>query len=579
MMATVRRRRWLSLGVGCVYMLLMGSLMAFSSFSRDLQSLGYTDLPTLGAVGHAGAYIGGVGMGLVLDRLGSKRTAGLSVLLAVGGWLGFRYALLQPSPPPLALALMAIGLAGSTGYMSVSAACYAQFSARYAGRVHGLLLSAFSLSAVVWGPIYGLAFAGRGLAGGRAAAERGLTATGLAGYAYLMATCALVVGSLTTAVIVDHTAVMAQGAATKGAADDSDDEARAPAPCVAPYEGHSLLALALPCCGRALAAASRRHQPLPQQPREQPLPLQPQEEREERGEQGEEEAGEEGARGGGGGGGGAAAGDGAVQAARGGRHGAAGREPPPPPPLTRASPRSPPWWVGPAVLYAQFLAAFTTVGGALLFVNNISLSLHAAVPLADDGAPWVARAVWTSVLTFAAGNTLMRALGGWAVDALHARGASRLLVYAAAVGCLLAGLATVLAAPVAGLLPAAALVGMADGAGFSVWPVLVLDLYGRARYGAGFAIVNSALGFGSLTLGALASALYRARGGGAVDAAGTATCRDPSGACFAATWAVAAGLAALVAAPCVCFLWWQERARAARAPAAAPGPGDQSEHE
>lgn len=543
-MATARRlRQWLSLGAGCAYMLLAGSLMAFSSFSRDLQALGYVDLPTLGATGHAGAYIGGIAMGAALDRLGSRRTAALSVALATGGWLGFRYALLQLSGAPLALALAAIGLAGSTAYMSVSAACYALFHHRYAGRVHGLLLSAFSLSAVVWGPVYGLAFAGRGLAGGRAAAATGLTATGLAGYAYVMATCALVVGALTTAVIVDHTAVVAAqqaGAGRSGAAASAkravgggsggggdEDDAAPPAPR-APYEGDSLLALALPCCSRAIAAS--RHRPLPQQTwqqsDEQPPPPS---------SDGPEDA--------------AAA---ANAAATPGRHEkAAGLDDEP---LQGLEPP----WVGPAVLYAQFAASFCTLGGALLFVNNISLSLHAAIPLADDGAPWVAHTVWTAVLTFAAGNTLMRGAGGWAVDALHARGASRLAVYAAAVACLLVGLLTVLAAPVAGLLPAAALVGMADGACFSVWPVLVLDLYGRARYGAGFAIVNSALGFGSLTLGALASALYRARGGGATDAAGTATCRDVSGGCFAATWATAACLAAFVAAPCVGVLYWRE---------------------
>jgi MFS family permease len=565
MAAPARRRQWLSLGAGCAYMLLAGSLMAFSSFSRDLQALGYVDLPTLGATGHAGAYIGGIAMGAALDRLGSRRTAALSVALAAGGWLGFRYALLQPSGAPLALALAAIGLAGSTAYMSVSAACYALFHHRYAGRVHGLLLSAFSLSAVVWGPVYGLAFAGRGLAGGRAAAATGLTVTGLAGYAYVMAGCALVVGALTTAVIVDHTAVVAAqqaGAGRSGAAasakraghssgggdDDDEDDAAPPAPR-APYEGDSLLALALPCCSRAITAS--RHRPLPQQTRqqsdEQPPPPSSD------GDDGEQQS-EGGSRGGSGSGVSPEDAAAAVNAAVApGRHDekAASLDDEP---LQRLEPP----WVGPAVLYAQFAASFCTLGGALLFVNNISLSLHAAVPLADDGAPWVAHTVWTAVLAFAAGNTLMRGAGGWAVDALHARGASRLAVYAAAVACLLAGLLTVLAAPVAGLLPAAALVGMADGACFAVWPVLVLDMYGRARYGAGFAIVNSALGFGSLTLGALASALYRARGSGATDAAGTATCRDVSGGCFAATWATAACLAAFVAAPCVGFLYWRE---------------------
>lgn len=650
--AATPARRVATLAICCLFMVLLGSLYAFSSFSKDLQSWGFENVPTLGSYGNVGSYCGALFTGALLDRIGSRRTTVVALALAAGGWLGLRYALGgAPSPAPLALSLMSVGLAGSTGYMAASAACYALFEPSAAGRIHGLLLAAYSLSAVVWAPVYAWAFAGRGLPSSSpgSAAPEGLTLTGLPGFAYVMAACSAAVGAAVAAIVVNHktaggagaagggggapssspspassttsaagavaaaecpctaeagaggsgsaapqppphphthpshllrikaptapsasssssspsTAAGAAGAAASGSGDDhlagvdertplpqgevrpadhhphapgDDPEAAgaggaAPAPPsrapAAPFAGYPLAVLLLPCLvlrhrGRG---GHSRHQDAEHE------------------EADHEHEGEQGAA--------------APHPPGGGAPGAAHADGGGPATLAQAL-------VGTGVLAAQFAAAFTTIGGALVFLNSISLSLHAAMPAADDGGAGATAAnelVANAVLTFALANTLTRLAGGWAVDALAARGRSRLHLYLLSAGGVLGGLATAVRAPVAGLLPAAALVGVGDGAAFSVWPCTVLDLYGRARYGTFFAVVNSALGLGSLALSAMASANYRARGE-AVAPGGKVVCHDVGGGCYTPTWVATACLVALVGLPSIGALLLHERARA-----------------
>lgn len=610
-MVVSMQRRVITLVVASLFMVLLGSLYAFSSFSRDLQAFGFNDVPSLGSYGNMGAYCGALLTGRLLDALGSRRMTLVAITLATGGWLGLRYSLLAPASAPIALSLTAIGLAGSTGYMAASAACYALFKPSAAGRVHGLLLAAYSLSAVVWAPVYARWFAGKGVPlPGSAAVDSGITLVGLPGYAYLMALFSLAVGSLTAAVVVNHKAyakaeqradsaavvdavaacncsaeqdgegpsatcpvpahahshpsrilfagegakpaglhiktssdastgtgasTAASGSAVSEEHDHNHDEStplpqgevrpsdhhrdeqrretttahHRTQPPPAPFEGYPLSVLLLPCLARRQAAHSRhsRHQD-------------------------DEEAAN---------GAGHTSSAGGLVLPHGG-------------PTTQSSAL-----LGSAVLYAQFVAAFTCIGGALVFLNNISLSLHAAVPPEQDAAQSTNDLVSNSVLTFAIANTVTRLVGGWAVDALAARGWSRLSLYALSAAGVMGGLVTVSRAPVEGMLAAAALVGMGDGAAFCVFPCTVLDLYGRLRYGQMFAFVNSALGFGSLALAAMASANYRAHG--SESPGGKVACHDTAGACYAQTWAFTAGLVGLVGGPCIALLYWHDRAR------------------
>ena len=114
-----RSRPWLAISVGSLFMMLLGSLYAFSSFSKDLQSFGFADVALLGSLGNVGSYVCSIGTGALLDRIGAKYTTLLATALATTGWISLRYSLEQSSSGPVATSLALIGLAGSTGYMAV----------------------------------------------------------------------------------------------------------------------------------------------------------------------------------------------------------------------------------------------------------------------------------------------------------------------------------------------------------------------------------------------------------------------------------------------------------------------------
>lgn len=655
-------------------MVILGSLYAFTSLATDLQGYGFADVAVLGSLGNVGAYCGAVVSGALLDRAGGRVTALAATALAVAGWLGLRFSLTQADAAPVAVSLAVIGLAGSTGFMGVSASVYAVFAPEHRGRLSGLLLAFYSLSAAVWAPVYNAYFAG-----GAQPRGPGWTLAGLPGYCTVMALAAAAAGSVCAAALVNHKAVAARraasgdtglqqqqhatvvsrhrgaviivgdhrrhtrhphdhdgGAGDAGGHGSSEDEAHhssagghdaaepaaaaaaaadehvdehtpisggAAAPPGALSAGDATVVARSAGAGAstgASAARARAPAPLPAAaavsaarggtPSTLDLPTAPFAyfplaailcpcQRTERQafaalatvEHAMHHQHDHHSDGGGSGGGSqshteAAAHDAPDAAAATTAAGAATVH------LERAPSDgfmhhdgTPSNAAAAGVFYALYAATAVTIGGALCFLNNISLSLKAA---AAPGTSGVSDSVWTAVLAFALANTGARAGGGLLTDLLASHGRSRLLVFAVAVAAVTAGVIVVAVAPVRGMVVAAVLVGAGDGAAFATWPVVVAELYGHARYGLMFAVVNTSLGGGSLALNAMASALYRSGGGGAAGAVvttdgGQVTCHGAGGECYRTTWVVTAALVAAVGAPCLAHLYaFQTRYRA-----------------
>ncbi|KAL4437504.1 hypothetical protein ABPG77_003485 [Micractinium sp. CCAP 211/92] len=180
-----------------------------------------------------------------------------------------------------------------------------------------------------------------------------------------------------------------------------------------------------------------------------------------------------------------------------------------------------------------FAALTISMGSGLTLLNNLAQVVKALSGVPHEDTPVL-------VSLFSVANCAGRmALGYLPERLLHSRGTPRLLFLPAMSALMSAACLALAFAPLRMLYPLAALTGFAFGGHWTLFPSLVSELFGLARFAANYTLAQLAPALGSLTLATgLAGWLYSL----ALSKQGSegGTCLGPD--CFRPTFLVLAGL-------------------------------------
>lgn len=188
--------------------------------------------------------------------------------------------------------------------------------------------------------------------------------------------------------------------------------------------------------------------------------------------------------------------------------------------------RSPNFWL-------LFAALTVSMGSGLTLLNNLAQVVKALSGVPHEDTPVL-------VSLFSVANCAGRmALGYLPEKLLHSRGTPRLL-FLPAMSALMAAACLALAfAPLRALYPLSVLTGFAFGGHWTLFPSLVSELFGLARFAANYTLAQLAPALGSLTLAmGLAGWLYDRALSKQGSPGGTCIGTD----CFRATFLSLAGL-------------------------------------
>lgn len=163
---SLKSKRTASVAVGTLVNLAAGTLYAFSVFGPAIKdSMGYsqTQLNFIGAAGNFGSFALAIPKGMFFDAFGSRRTLQLGAVLTCCSYLSVAGLLAMESektPASLfAFLFMAIGLGSGCGYFSAVLTNVKNFPPSRRGRVSGLLVGFYGLSAAFTVMIYNWWFA------------------------------------------------------------------------------------------------------------------------------------------------------------------------------------------------------------------------------------------------------------------------------------------------------------------------------------------------------------------------------------------------------------------------------------
>ncbi|RYG56591.1 MFS transporter [archaeon] len=199
-----------------------------------------------------------------------------------------------------------------------------------------------------------------------------------------------------------------------------------------------------------------------------------------------------------------------------------------------------------------YISCFVILGVALIFVNSAGLIIKAQHHA--ESTSTINALISNTVIIFAMCNTAARAFGGALTDWLAFRGYSRLHVLYVAGVMTLVGAFVLAYTPENAIIPVAVLIGLGDGLGFAVWPVFTCEIFGKARYGKMFAIMNSSVGFGSLAFNAMSSSIYSEHA--YHNALDKLVCTEA--ACYKNTWVIAGALVTAIGVPTCLIVYWQQ---------------------
>lgn len=133
----------------------MGTLYAYSAYSEPLKvRMGYTqtDANLVSSVGDLGLYFGGLPCGLMYDLFGAKISYSIS---GVTGFLGYflmflgAMRVIPGGAIPMGLYLFISGFGSFAGYSSGLVTNVRNFSPEHRGKITGILVSAYGLSAAI----------------------------------------------------------------------------------------------------------------------------------------------------------------------------------------------------------------------------------------------------------------------------------------------------------------------------------------------------------------------------------------------------------------------------------------------
>lgn len=493
-------RKYVSLAVAIVWMVVCGSGYAYSSFSSDLQAIGYRDISLIGSCGNVGSYVLAITAGLVLDAVGSRWLAVQSVVLVTTGWVGFHYAILTApgNDSAAALCFVVIGMGGIAGFLSCVNSVEEQFSPAHRGVVHGVLLAFYVLSSAIWASIYFGVFLGKLLL-----------------FAKTLSIVSAVLGCLNVAAQINHKAMRAAVKHAHAHASPTPSPGTNTSPTTASATG-------------ATTGTTTASTPSPAETSTAVVAV---------GAPGEHHHGHHDRHG-------RRAsvemvypvhakwGDPGFEA----RHSkalAAGSDDPFARILRMRSLLS-------EFAFLLYAVIFVTHGTARIFVNSAGLAIKAMRGTSDPDPVATAAFVRTIVVIFSVSNWIGRVAAGILNDKLMKAGICRLHMFTPSTILVLSASFILAFAPVTEgtITVGAILMGLGDGLGFTTWPVAVKDALTPGRYGRSFALFNSAVGFGSLGLNSLATATYH--GHGHENANGSWSCYGSV--CFKDTWVIAGSL-------------------------------------
>lgn len=161
--ARVVDNKWLSLACGLAMMAASGTQYMYSTYSPQVKELmGYnqSEVNFIGSCANIGIYLG-FWTGFVHDRFGARVTSFLSALLLFTGWALFYLGLKEVIPTNyivMGLFMFIVGNGSSAGYTAPLANIIPKFPAEHRGKVVGLLVALFGLSAAIFTQIYSWVF-------------------------------------------------------------------------------------------------------------------------------------------------------------------------------------------------------------------------------------------------------------------------------------------------------------------------------------------------------------------------------------------------------------------------------------
>lgn len=155
--------KWLSLACGLAMMAASGTQYMYSTYSPQVKELmGYTqsEVNFIGSCANIGIYLG-FWTGFVHDRFGARVTSFLSALFLFCGWALFYLGLMSVIPTNyivMGIFMFIVGNGSSAGYTAPLANIIPKFPAEHRGKVVGLLVALFGLSAAIFTQIYSWVF-------------------------------------------------------------------------------------------------------------------------------------------------------------------------------------------------------------------------------------------------------------------------------------------------------------------------------------------------------------------------------------------------------------------------------------
>lgn len=171
------------------------------------------------------------------------------------------------------------------------------------------------------------------------------------------------------------------------------------------------------------------------------------------------------------------------------------------------------WFVKDKKFWGLYTSIFLTLGAALMYVNSaskMSESLEGSEESNSDAEATTERLV----LTFSVFNAVSRLIIGYVSDNVAAKGYPRPVLFIIPGATIIIACLTAVFAGKTALIAVSIFVGIAEGSCFALWPVVTRKWFGGnesvSSSGVSFAVMNTAIGFGSLAFNGIFALVYSA---------------------------------------------------------------------